>query len=827
MSPAGKIININAFKNKESGLKSSSHLWTMGKRNHRINIGLVPALVGIMVVTLSYLMTPSTKGPILAPPVDSIASHNIKATADMLVEDEESTEKNRQAARDAVLDVYDFDSMAEREVRQRIKSGFDLISNSYATHVERSYKKVMDDIRRSFSGESESDRPEPSPEWKAELAEAKKTIREFEGSKAFASLEAEFGEKLGVEISDRSLQTLRYYHYWPGIAEKISLILAPIFSSGIVDRKNMLPASTVKGITQRFLDSGSERVVRNFEEIYDIANIGRTIRDKAVEMVPANRPGLRRLLVTIAKSLTQPNLTFNRKETDIRKQAAAGYVKPVFFKIQRGEMIIREGERVTASHHKKLAHMSDSFQDRGKLETFAGMALFNLMLLVIGVLFIRKYHEEVRDYPKMQVMISLLLVGHMAIAAAAEYTFTISASQIPAIPTQAYLLAVPLAFGPMIVSVFFTAELTVLFTVIASVMTGLMLQDYPILALITITGGMVCAYHVRGYNKRSAVLKVGLQVAFVNVLVVLAFEMIDAKSPAETLIYYMIFVFCGGAISALLVSGSLPLIEGLFPVVSDIKLLELTNLNHPLLRRMILEAPGTYHHSIMVGNLAEEACKAINANALLARAGALFHDIGKMRKAEYFSENQRPNHNPHDKLSPNMSTLIVVNHIKDGLELAKQNKLLPQIKAMIPEHHGTQLVKAFYYKAKELENIKKGEVKESDFRYPGPIPGSMESACVALADSIEASARACLDPTPQRLKELVTEVINDKFMQGQLDNSHLTLHDLALISDSFIHTLSGIHHHRVQYPGQGKDQTAASADTDIKKTQTTRDAESL
>jgi hypothetical protein len=329
---------------------------------------------------------------------------------------------------------------------------------------------------------------------------------------------------------------------------------------------------------------------------------------------------------------------------------------------------------------------------------------------------------------------------------------------------------------------------------------------------------MVCAFHVRHYAKRSAVIKVGILISCVNVVVALSTGVASEGFWLQGRAYEAGFALFGGALAAILVSAALPLIESLLPVVSDIKLLELTNLNHPLLRRMIMEAPGTYHHSIMVGNLAEEACKSIGANALLARAGALFHDIGKMKKPGYFVENQRHGSNPHDKLSPNMSALIVINHIKQGQELAKQHKLLPQIAAMIPEHHGTQLVKVFYHKAKLSQDVSRGSVREEDFRYPGPIPGSPESALVALSDSIEAAARACSEPTPQKLEQLVTDVINDKFIQGQLDHSHLTLHDLAAITETFTHVLTGIHHHRLQYPEQEKEQTQndrnAGTDTD-------------
>jgi len=378
--------------------------------------------------------------------------------------------------------------------------------------------------------------------------------------------------------------------------------------------------------------------------------------------------------------------------------------------------------------------------------------------------------------------------------------FTIFLPQTPRLDLATCMMAAPLVFGPMIVSIYFTAELTVLFSVAVSAFTLIMFRDMPTLPLLTIAGGLVCAHHVRGYNRRASVLKAGAVVSMSSFVIALALGMTGARMPFADQASDLAFAISGGALAAILVSGSLPVFESFFPVVSDIKLLELASLDHPLLRKLILEAPGTYHHSMMVGNLAEEACKAIGANALLARAGALFHDVGKMKMPEYFVENQRPGHNPHDKLTPYMSTLIVINHIKEGMELARQYRLLPQVAEMIPEHHGTQLVRYFYAKAKETEDVTRALVKDMDFRYPGPIPASKESAIVALADSIEAAARACSEPTPGALKNIVTEAINDKFVQGQLDNSHLTLKDLAEVAHSFTHVLAAIHHHRIKYP---------------------------
>jgi hypothetical protein len=267
----------------------------------------------------------------------------------------------------------------------------------------------------------------------------------------------------------------------------------------------------------------------------------------------------------------------------------------------------------------------------------------------------------------------------------------------------------------------------------------------------------------------------------------------------------MIFGAFGAFIVVALTLTSLPLIEMFFPVVSDIKLLELQDLNHPLLARMAVQAPGTYHHSVVVGNLAEDAAEAIGANPLLTRVGSYFHDIGKMDKPEYFIENQRDSINPHDNLSPSMSALILLSHVTKGLEMAKEHKLIPQIRDMIGEHHGLQLIKYFYQRAKEQEKPGISTVKEDDFRYNGRKPRTRESAIVALADSVEAASRTLKNPTSSRLRQVVFKIINDKFLSGQLDDSHLTLQDIKKIGESFVRILHGVVHYRVKYPGDNLD----------------------
>jgi len=306
------------------------------------------------------------------------------------------------------------------------------------------------------------------------------------------------------------------------------------------------------------------------------------------------------------------------------------------------------------------------------------------------------------------------------------------------------------------------------------------------IAMLFIIGGTLSIILIQGARRRSVIMRAGLISGLVQGLI----------CPQNFLI-----LLSSNLLASIIVLGSLPLFEYLFHTITNISLLELADFNHPLLNRMMLEAPGTYHHSLIVGNLSEAASRAIGANSLLARIGAYYHDVGKLEKPQYFSENQNMEESKHDELSPTMSKLVIMNHVKEGVELAKAYKLNPELTKFIQQHHGNSLVYYFYRKA--LEHLEDDQqVKEEGFRYPGPRPETKETAIVLLADSVEAASRAAKNPTPSKIKELVHKVINNKFIDGQLDECDLTLKDLEKISNVFIHILTGIYHSRVSYPDE-------------------------
>jgi putative nucleotidyltransferase with HDIG domain len=295
-------------------------------------------------------------------------------------------------------------------------------------------------------------------------------------------------------------------------------------------------------------------------------------------------------------------------------------------------------------------------------------------------------------------------------------------------------------------------------------------------------------------------IKGGLLVGLTNLLLIYFQGMMTARIFEADVLFGLLMGLAGGAVAGMIVGGLAPVVESLFGYTTDIKLLELANLDQPILKEMLMQAPGTYHHSMIVGNLVEAGAKAINVNPLLARVSAYYHDIGKIKKPQYFIENQMTGNNRHDKLTPSMSSLILVSHVKDGIELAKGNKLGNKIIDIIRQHHGTRLINYFYQKAREQENPGMQEVNERDFRYLGPKPQTKEAGLVMLADAVEAASRTLDDPTPARIKGLVQKIINDIFIDGQLDECELTLKDLNEIAKSFNIILNAIHHHRIEYP---------------------------
>jgi len=431
-------------------------------------------------------------------------------------------------------------------------------------------------------------------------------------------------------------------------------------------------------------------------------------------------------------------------------------------------------------------------------ERFFGGSLIAFVLLFVLYKDIMRYKPSYINNYNMLILLSLMIIGTLIIGRAFGYFLEIISKGLGVLDADISRYGIPIATGAMFVTLLFDFHTAITFSFAISLLTGFWLQDalYP---LYTFVGSLTAAFSVIRCKKRSALLRGGLYIISANMLLVLILLLAKGDLFNVNTSYAIIFaVFSGMTVSAI-VSLLLPLFEYLFKITTDISLLELLDLNQPLMKTLMINAPGTYHHSVIVGNLVEAAAEAVGVNPLLGRVSSYYHDIGKIKMPEYFVENQSMAPSKHDKLTPHMSSMIITNHVKEGVELAKQSKLPQAIIDIISQHHGNALITYFYQKAKEREQEK--PVSEDEYKYPGPKPQTRVAALVMMADAVEASSRVLNDPTPARISALVDKIINHIFLDGQLDECELTLKDISEIKKRFSYILTGIFHKRIDYPG--------------------------
>ncbi|HDZ76804.1 MAG TPA: HDIG domain-containing protein [Candidatus Omnitrophica bacterium] len=408
-------------------------------------------------------------------------------------------------------------------------------------------------------------------------------------------------------------------------------------------------------------------------------------------------------------------------------------------------------------------------------------------VIVVSLFLFLRYQEKIAKKKKYNYLdLGLLLV---IIITAAKFIVGYPVFSVYYIPVAALSILCTILFNNITLSL----VLTLIGALSAGIIAGLNLN----LACILLVGGVFASFMVLNVRRRSQIIKAGIAAGILQGMCVVLIQSPNLDGITKFIIPNLL----SGLLAGVVITGVLPVFEYLFNVITNITLLELSDFNHPLFRKMVLEAPGTYHHSLIVGNLSETAAESIGANSLLARIGAYYHDIGKIEKAEYFIENQPPENatSTHEQLKPSISKMVIMNHVREGVELARKYRLNDSIIDFINQHHGTSLVFYFYLRALENTNTEK-EVEEEGFRYSGPRPQTKETAIVLLADSVEGATRALRDRTPKKIDELVRKVINNKFIDGQLDECDLTLFDLEKIASVFIKILSAVYHARITYP---------------------------
>ncbi len=428
-----------------------------------------------------------------------------------------------------------------------------------------------------------------------------------------------------------------------------------------------------------------------------------------------------------------------------------------------------------------------------------GICLLVSFLLGSLCLYIWALQPKSMRRPKNLFLLASVILLTVAITRYFLFFIPFVNQALPNVSLGALEYSIPVALGGLLLAVLFNSRLAFASALAICILTSLLTSAGLRFFLFGFVGSLTAIFALVGRKDRATLLKAGAMVSLASLYFILGWSLLSGATGSLS-----VQLVCGlvnGLFVAILSLGLLPVFEYLFEVATDFRLVELCNLNHPLLKELILKAPGTYHHSVVVGTLAEAAAEAIGANPLLCRVGAYYHDVGKMTKPLYFVENQTNARDRHGKLRPSLSSLVIVSHVKAGIELARAHGLPPAVVEMIPQHHGTRLVTFFYDKAKKAQDRDLGEVEEENFRYPGPKPQTKESAILMLADAVEASSRTLTVRTPGRFQALVAKIVTAIFSDGQLNECDLTFRELRLIEESFVRVLCGVYHPRVDYPG--------------------------
>ncbi|MFT3709679.1 MAG: HDIG domain-containing protein [Archangium sp.] len=750
-------------------------------------LALAGVLIGVSVAA-AFLVTPGLSGQRipelteedLGKPFRASSVTGFKASRDFEVPDEGKTQQRRDDARARVRPVFDYDSLVESKVKRGLRESFVSMQE-----IADRYPGVKFDLSRK-----------PGTPLTKEEAELLTAFRE--GRHTF--------EETAVLPEDEDFEMLAQGRFAPELEHAVMTLVELAYRGKIVASRDELSRIDTNGITVRIVGGTTEYEMTTAPPgVLDLREAGTELdRFASVpgNLLPDAPTAMRRAVLRLARKQVRASLTVNIAETEARRKAAWETVKPVSLTIKKGQRIIGDGELINEQHILVTRSLRSQMSELDLVQLQLGGAGIVALLVAGAWIFftaaLRQFRPSRRDAAFMGLLSAVLLGGLHVWVLIADAVH----DRYPSVPIEALHFAFPVAAGAMLVRFVLSESSALFFAIIFSALAGILLGNSLSFFLFSMICSMVAADRISRAKDRAGIFRAGLQTGAVGFGLVIFIQLAAAKGlGSEALVSGLFALVSGAFLVPALVLAFTPLAEGIFGYASDVKLLELANLNHPALKELVLNAPGTYHHSIVMGSLVESAAEAIGANSLLARSCAYYHDIGKGRNPAYFGENQK-GENAHDKLAPSMSAVIIKRHVTEGLEMAREYKLPRRVADAIPEHHGTRLVGFFFHKAqKELEGREDAKpLDESMFRYPGPKPQSRETALVMIADACEAASRSMAEPTTDKLRALVQKMINLIFSEGQLDECDLTLKDLHLIGESFTRTLEGIYHARPQYP---------------------------
>ncbi|CAM4326276.1 HDIG domain-containing protein [Paenibacillus phoenicis] len=532
-----------------------------------------------------------------------------------------------------------------------------------------------------------------------------------------------------------------------------------------------------------------------------------TARAKVAEMVSTSslsKRTAREVVQELARLSITANKFYDEEATKAAKVEARENTPTVY--IKQGDVLVHKGERITQEMY-TLLEKNGLLKDEVDYSPQLGLVLLSLLMATGLIMFIRQSEGASRfKYNNAQFVMLLLIIF---ITIASMHVINILQSE-----QQAFIgYLAPIATGAMLITLLLDLPLAYLCSFLFSVLASIILNQrqsemfdfqFGFFALVT---SFAAIFAIHRASQRSTLLKAGIMICLFGALSIFALQLIDNQDWTQTSTLYALgFSVAGGLLTTILVIGLMPFFEVTFGILSALKLVELSNPNHPLLRKLLTETPGTYHHSVMVGNLSEAAAEAIGANGLLCRVGSYYHDIGKTKRPSYFIENQNNMENPHDFIDPKLSKSIIIAHARDGVEMQKEYKLPKPIRDIAEQHHGTTFLHYFYHKALRLaeEQGVEPDFTEDDFRYPGPKAQSKEAAVVGIADSVEAAVRSLRKPTVEQVESMIEKIIKSRLDDHQFNECDLTMRELDIIAQTLKETVMGIFHSRIEYPEEVK-----------------------
>lgn len=707
-------------------------------------------MLALFIIVMTVLIAPPGHGVHPEPEIGSVAPSEIRADRGVLIEDRAATELRRKATVADVRLVFDYDSDFYFTLGDKV---FGAVSA-----MQRRYKEAT-----------------LAPPARREAFEA----------------------DLGAAVSAGAFELIETMADPLDIAVAVNFFLNIALDRMVVSDRNTLPQDGAILVRDMTLDQ--EMPIYHLGAILDVRQVRRLMQARAGGAPYGSARVLRTWVVGTAIALAQPNLRLNEQATASAREAAVAGIEPVFVRIDAGEILVRRGDRVSEQIQERVRMLNQSAGARTLWGETAAVALLLLgVVLLAGFFFRRGRVPQVLDRRQTYLALTVVLVAALFNVAMYYAGLGLANGLGFDLDTAAYF--VPLALATALVSMLVDARTSLLVGIGLTLLTAYRVDGDLWLVTYYIVGVLVAGSVARSCQRRTDLLRAGLAVtaaqsALLPIVIVLSGDMIGPQHAP-----FFVAACVSGMLVAVAALGLLPVLEHVFDQATDMRLLELASADHPILKRLALVAPGSYYASVVVGNLAEAAADAVGANGLKCRVMALYHDIGKMERPAYFSENQR-DENPHNRLPPESSARIVFDHVLDGLTLGRRERLGRVVLEAISQHQGTTLLRSFYAKALEQEGVARNAVREEDYRYPGPKPLSREAGILLLADSVEAAARAMGSPDPAEVRRKTGQIIGEKVADGQLDDCDLTLRDLAAIEGAFARTLTlGVFHNRVEYP---------------------------